>query len=482
MKLVVTAVLVTFVLLLTGCPSAPPAPPTQPKAEAPQPTPASKKPEPQKPVQPTPVPQKPVPEKVVPNGLTDADFAPAENAISQAEAAQAERYSPTMLARAKDELKQAKALGKSDPVNARSLLANAIADANTARDNALAARRAAMTARLDRARQLIIDLKGDKYYPAEFQKADALRVSAEKELVANVDQGEAQGGTALEALVKLYDQLSQNLDTAKQKKEAAQKAIHLAEQDQAMIWVPDLMQQAGNSFLQGVVAYRSYHLEASVEAWTQAEFQAQQAQNAALTQNQKKNAEALMKATMQKIEKASEATVVTPDDQIIGPRPWNGQKALDSVAPAQASPTPVPTPAPTAPLVTPAPSQGHSQLIPHDGSTAVLAEKSRLDYLEEAQTTWEKGVSYYKGGNYVLASQYFLDAQRLVDIYLAMAVDKVYTVRLIPEHRDSLWRIAGYPHIYDRPLDWPKIWKRNQKLIQNPDLIYPGWQLIIPPQ
>ena len=63
-----------------------------------------------------------------------------------------------------------------------------------------------------------------------------------------------------------------------------------------------------------------------------------------------------------------------------------------------------------------------------------------------------------------------------------MAVDKVYTVRLIPDRRDSLWRISEYSGIYATPWDWPKIWKRNQKLIQNPDLIYPGWQLIIPPQ
>ncbi|NNM53938.1 MAG: DUF4398 domain-containing protein [Spirochaetales bacterium] len=467
MKFAVTAVLISMALFLTGCPSAPPAPSAQPVAPKPQE------------VKPTPVPEKPVAPQVVPNALTASDYGPAENAISQAEAAQAERYSPTMLARAKEELKQAHSLGQSDPEKARILLSEAVTDANTARDNALAARRAAMMARLDRARQLIVDLKGDKFYPAEFQKDDALRLAAEKELQTNVDQGEAQGGTALEALVKLYDKVSQNLDTAKQKKGAAQKAIHAAEQAQAMIWVPDLLQKAGDSFLQGVVSYRSYHLEAALEAWTQAEFQAQQAQNAALTQNQKKNAEALMKATMQKIEKASQATVVTPEDQIIGPRPWNGQKALDAAPPAEATPSPAPA---TSPLPTPNPSQGHSELIPHDGSTVVLAEKSRLDYLEEAKTTWEKGVSFYKGGNYVLASQYFLDAQRLVDIYLEMAVDKVYTVRLIPAHRDSLWRIAGYPNIYSRPLDWPKIWKRNQKLIQNPDLIYPGWQLIIPPQ
>jgi nucleoid-associated protein YgaU len=84
--------------------------------------------------------------------------------------------------------------------------------------------------------------------------------------------------------------------------------------------------------------------------------------------------------------------------------------------------------------------------------------------------------------DYPLANQEFLQAQRLIQTYLALAVDKVYTVRLVPGHRDSLWRISEYDAIYASPWDWPKIWKRNQKLIQNPDLIFPGWQLIIPPQ
>ena len=58
----------------------------------------------------------------------------------------------------------------------------------------------------------------------------------------------------------------------------------------------------------------------------------------------------------------------------------------------------------------------------------------------------------------------------------------VYTVRLIPDRRDCLWRISEYKEIYGDPYLWPVIWRRNRKLIQNPDLIYPGWQLVIPPQ
>ncbi|MFN3411043.1 MAG: DUF4398 domain-containing protein [Exilispira sp.] len=59
--------------------------------------------------------------------------------------------------------------------------------------------------------------------------------------------------------------------------------------------------------------------------------------------------------------------------------------------------------------------------------------------------------------------------------------NKTYTVRLIPERRDCLWRIAGYSFIYNNPYLWPLIWVANLDIITNPDLIFPGQILIIPP-
>ena len=57
--------------------------------------------------------------------------------------------------------------------------------------------------------------------------------------------------------------------------------------------------------------------------------------------------------------------------------------------------------------------------------------------------------------------------------------EQVYTVRLIPERRESLWRIAEDE--YGDPLLWRKIWERNRELIQDPDLILPGWRIYLPP-
>ncbi len=59
----------------------------------------------------------------------------------------------------------------------------------------------------------------------------------------------------------------------------------------------------------------------------------------------------------------------------------------------------------------------------------------------------------------------------------------VYVVRLIPERRDCLWRIAEYPFIYNDPSKWPVIYEANKKTFRdpgNPNLIFPGQKLVIP--
>ena len=121
-------------------------------------------------------------------------------------------------------------------------------------------------------------------------------------------------------------------------------------------------------------------------------------------------------------------------------------------------------------------------VVPTDTRTVVLADDTTVNLLQQARDLWSQGLKEKQAGNYGKAMDYFSEAQRYIDIYKSFAVKGVYTVRLIPDRRDCLWRIAEYKDIYGDPYKWPNIWRRNRKLIQNPDLIFPGWQLVIPPQ
>jgi hypothetical protein len=58
-----------------------------------------------------------------------------------------------------------------------------------------------------------------------------------------------------------------------------------------------------------------------------------------------------------------------------------------------------------------------------------------------------------------------------------------YSVRLLPEDRDSLSKIAGYPFIYGDRSKWVVLYRANKKTLKHPenaDIILPYELLIIP--
>jgi nucleoid-associated protein YgaU len=74
-------------------------------------------------------------------------------------------------------------------------------------------------------------------------------------------------------------------------------------------------------------------------------------------------------------------------------------------------------------------------------------------------------------------------AKASVAVKQDLALPAIYVVRLIPERRDCLWRIAEYPFIYNNPTKWPVIYEANKKTFRdpgNPNLIFPGQKLKIP--
>jgi nucleoid-associated protein YgaU len=349
-------------------------------------------------------------------------------------------------------------LAASDPDNARKLLASSIDDAHAARDAAKKARTQALVDKLDQAAAEWKALQPDRWIPDEAAPVTAHEETARAAVIDDYDKGLPLANDSLTEMADAKAKLGARLLAVQDLRVKAQGALDDADKADAYVWVPDLVQGANDAFFQGTGAWKGYRLDAAEEAWSTALFQAQSASAKAKTAAERKRTEQLMLDTMKKLEGASTKTIVDPQDNIVGPQPWNGQQELQKLQPK--------------PL---------SMVIPEAG-TVVMGDKQRVTYLDEAKAQWAAGVQAYNDGNLDLANESFLQSQKLIDTYLAMAVDKIYTVRLIPEHRDSLWRIAEYKDIFGTPWDWPKIWKRNQKLIQNPDLIYPGWQLIIPPQ
>ena len=101
-----------------------------------------------------------------------------------------------------------------------------------------------------------------------------------------------------------------------------------------------------------------------------------------------------------------------------------------------------------------------------------------------AMRSMEMAQAAYKDENWLSAMNY---ADRVIsdlaNVTERLPLPKYYTVRLIPERRDCLWRIAEYEFVYGDPFKWTLLYNANKKTFvnpNNPDLILPGQVLEIP--
>ncbi len=402
-----------------------------------------------------------------PRQLSMEEYQEVESAIKAAEDLEAARYAPDALSSAQNELARARQLdqeGKYEDARAALALAReaALRAQNEARQGSIAAQRK----RLEDAHNLLLGINADKYTPEEYQ-ALKLRYDETMTLMASGDLAaiRERSQPLIGDMVDHRDRLEARIQTVTRLRIEARQNLDTAEKSDAAIWAPEEMENANKAFLRGLSAQRQFNLTNAEDSFTQARYLAQLASQKIRGGTAQQRTEALMEATRQAIERASRLTVVDENNRVIRGQGWDSEEALRQRQRQQEA----------------KPEEPQSRLI-DENRVVVLEEVNRVTYLTLAQESWLKGVDEKERGNFAVADDYFREALRYVRLYEAMAVDKLYTVRLIPERRDCLWRIAEYPEIYGDALLWPKIWYRNRRLVQNPDLIFPGWQLIIPPQ
>ncbi len=97
----------------------------------------------------------------------------------------------------------------------------------------------------------------------------------------------------------------------------------------------------------------------------------------------------------------------------------------------------------------------------------------------------EKELNELRMNNIAIMPEFFnkvIDlAKRIRALYREKKI-KSYIVGTWAEDRDCLWNIAGKMEIYGDPFQWPKIWYANKDEIRNPDIIFPGQELMISPK
>jgi nucleoid-associated protein YgaU len=457
---------VLLAALIVGCKTAPKAPEEAPE-EAPEPVVIEQPSEPAPETKPETKPEEKAEEKPAVSPVSDEEVRQARSAIARAREADAEYYEPALLRQAEEALEAALRARNSDPAGARELLAEAKARAGQAFDGAVAKAAADLESRLARMKEALLEEKADRFLPEEYQRAVAGIPEVQRLYVAGelVDAREKAYSTLAE-MSGLLERLRERKRWVETLKRDINQNLKQAEELGAYTRAPEAFARANRLYLQGIDEYQGFQLDSSEETLAQAKEAAQEAIRLASgrRQEEKEQTRILMLEVMRLLEEASSLTVVADDGTVIAPEPWSGEPYL----PEEVEQTP-----------------DDQSLLLRAGRTAVLADVAEENLLEQAKQLWQQGVLEWNGGNYGVAEEYFHEARRLAEAYKAQAVDSeypVYVVRLIPERRDCLWRIAEYDFIYGNPYLWPKIWRRNRKLIQHPDLIYPGWKLVIPPR
>ncbi len=395
-------------------------------------------------------------------GPTDADFDRVRVLIARAEEVDADFYDPQNLNAARDALALAERIRASDPVGSHVALAVAEARATEAFESAVRLTAERLRKLLAQRLEELREIQADLWVPVSFQEmVDAVQRVEELFAAGDLFGAYELALATADDMLTLRDSLLDRLELLYGARAETERCLAAAQNLDTSTWtasrlaeLQSLYDQLNALYLVGLEAMQSYRLADAEEAFGAAVEVCRRLMAVAddAYMDLRDQAAALMKAVMEEIEEASALHVITETGDVIRPQPWNGQEVLDQLR------------------------AGGAQ---RDALLDGIGREGQND-LQTAQGLWMEGVVEFDDEKYGQAISLFEDARRYLERYKFYVVLGIHTVRLIPERRESLWRIAEYPQWYSDPFLWPRIWRRNRDLIQNPDLIYPGWQLIIP--
>lgn len=424
----------------------------------------------------------------IPEPLDDNLISQARKEIFKAEEARAKVYFPRKLQDIKSKLAMVQQLKESDPDKARELLLEISSESERLILDSLEALKVACLKILNTKTESLLKLKADKYTPDEFNVTQTQK----NETIDAFNQNNFTKSLALyrvtyTSLTNLYNSLAENMGYIDNLIRLINSKRIEGESLKVENWAPNEYRIAVDSYNRSNdLLYKQYDAVAGELSLRETLFYAKKAIAQARINIEVAEMDAEILKLMGELENASDLTVLDNEDNIISPIEWEGKADLIET-----------------PIEAKVDKDEQSGLTPVDleeevevtypelssrtielklGATKVLGiREKRKSLLAEAKDLWSNGIEARNNGDLNKAREYLAKSKIFLDEYKSMAVDYIYTVILNPDRRDCLWRISEKDEYYGDPLLWQNIWERNKKLIQDPDLIYPGWKLIIPP-
>lgn len=378
----------------------------------------------------------PTPQSEAPEDTDNATVESTRRAILRATRVQAETFAPAPFNEANRLFNEA-IITTDDPDKQQELLQGATAKANQAFDEAYDLYVQSQHDRLD---ALIEELQSHNIHRYEAEEYDLL-VEAIELLKENLDNPAdlSQNEQRINELYTHAGQLMDRVERERKEVNALYETVELryiaAQKTKAD---PAILSQVAALLAVADDAREEFDLAQSKEYL----MMAQDKLNSITTVAAQTQTQSLMVKVRDELISASQQTLLDSDQNPINPTEWNATVTADDYKKANDHP--------------------------------------RFTLLNQAIALWHEGVTHHLSDP-KQADELFMQAREAMHTYLRGTASQFYVVQLRPARRDSLWRISGFSEIYGNPFLWPHIWSANQKMIPNPDLIFPGQKLVIPP-
>jgi nucleoid-associated protein YgaU len=417
------------------------------------------------------------PEEPIVESVSQEELALARQALERAEMVDGSRFAPELMNEAYADMKKAEELAETDPEQARVLLAGVVLKGDQAFELGKSGIKKEANATLDSWEAKLQSIDADKYSPEPYaeviQQFENTRKSIESEQLS-----QARKDMELSRIksANLYKILDENIRWIKILERDTNNYLSDAEKEEAYLWADEEFNKASYLLSNGMVKFRKYDLENSEVELKEAKFRAKNALYLTRVMKKQADTDARLMQIQMELEDASTLTVQSEEGEILEAAPWSGSDYLieNPLMDAEGEEY----------------ESEDSELMDYDLSQIIEEEEEELEksagmsisgLLERAKELWQMAIEERNAGNYEKSKELLTQAEAYIKAYKANAVGRTYVVSYREVNTDCLWRIAEFQEIYNDPFLWPKIWQRNQKSIPNPDLIYPGQVLIIPP-